>query len=311
MCELTNVLAGKSGVMAQWYQRHCICMGLEGVRDAVASGEMPFSSSSSLAARAVDGLLPAVEKESHDETRAVGLGCLTRWALMLDALPPKLVLSLKSGIGSTARPTSTIFAAAACQLSGSARLCLELASMVPDLLTRVELGAKKPTVLHADAIYSAKVVLEVAAADPAWVDRVDEVFPWNAIMDEGSFLFPSGVLSPSADAPWVGEAAGPLAPHVCVALCQTILLGASHITERSGDGGLIHARCTPVWEASCFALMRCAVHQSAEVRRVAVETALTMCSVIGGAQASLLGACRKVREERPVGFVSMKGHERA
>lgn len=297
VCELTDVLAGKSGVMAQWYQRHCICMGLEEVRKGVASAQVPFSCSSSLAARAVDGLLPAVEKESHDETRAVGLGCLTRWALMLDALPPKLIHSLKSGIGSAARPTSTIFAAAACQLSGSARLCVQLAPLVPDLLARVELGAKKPAMFHPDAIYSAKVVLEVAATEAAWADKIDEAFPWSAIMDQGSFLFPSGVLSPGpADASCVGEAAGPLAPHVCTALCQTIVLGASHITKRRGDEELMRARCPPVWEASCLAIMQCTVLQSAEVRRVALQVALNMCSVVGGAQASLLGACRKVRD---------------
>lgn len=295
--DLRDMLAGKSGVMAQWYQRHSVFLALEGVQQGAASTQMPVSRLAALAGRAVDGLLPAVEKESHDDTRAVGLGCLTRWALVLDAIPPKLLQSLKKGLGSGARPTATMFAAAACQLSGCTRLCAQLASLVPDLLTRVELGTKKPNVFHPDAIFSAKVVLEVAATEAAWVDRVDEAFPWHALVDKDSFVFPDGVLAPQfADVPLVGEAAGPLAPHVCTALCQLIALVAKYVADAAG--GQRHEGVQPFSDASAFALIQCTVLSSREVRRVALAAALDVCNVVHGAQATLLTALQKVGKRR-------------
>lgn len=288
--EMCGVLGGKSGVMAQWYQRHSFFMALEEVRRGVESTNMPLSRSVELAGGAVNGLLPAVEKESHEDSRAVGLGCLTRWALMLDAIPPKLFLSLKNGLSSASRPTATIFAAAACELSGCPRLCLQLVSLVPDLLWRLELAAKKPNSYHPDAIYSSKAVLEIAAADGAWADRVHEGFPWLGLMDQGSFFFPVGVLAPQfADVSLPGEAAGPLAPHVCRTLCQVILLAARSIDGRAQPGVQSFS------EASSVALMQCMVLPSRRVRQVAIETALEVCNLVGGAQAALLKSCEQVR----------------
>lgn len=290
--ELCGVLAGKSGVMAQWYQRHSFFTALEEVRRGVESTDMPVSRSAELAGGAVIGLLPPVEKESHEDSRAVGLGCLTRWALMLDAIPPKLFLSLKNGLRSASRPTATIYAAAACELSGCPRLCLQLAPLVPDLLGRVELAAKKPNAFHPDAIFSSKVVLEIAAADDAWADRVNEAFPWLDLMDQGSFFFPVGVLAPQfADVSLAGEAAGPLAPHVCTALCHVMLLAARSIDGRAQAGVQVFS------EASSFALMQCMVLPSRQVRQVAIETALDVCKLVGGAQAALLGSCQLVRDK--------------
>lgn len=290
--ELCGVLAGKAGVMAQWYQRYSCFMALEEVRRGVVSTRMPASRSAELAGAAVNGALPAMEKESHEDTRAIGLGCLTCWALMLDTVPPKLLLSLKNGLGSAARPTATIFAAAACELSGCPRLLAQLVSLVPDLLGRVELAAKKPNTFQPDAIFSAKVVLQVAAVDDSWVDRVKDAFPWVALMDQGSFFFPAGVLTPQyADVVLAGEAAGPLLPHVCTALCHVVSLAA-----RSLDGQA-HAGMQPFPDACSLALMKCMVLPSREVRRVATEAALDVCNALSEAQAALLRSCQQVRTD--------------
>lgn len=289
--ELCGVLSGKAGVMAQWYQRYSCFMALEEVRRGVASTKMPVSRSAELAGGAVNGALPAMEKESHEDTRAIGLGCLTRWALMLDTVPPKLLLSLKNGLGSAARPTATMFAAAACELSECPRLLVQLESLVPDLLGRVELAAKKPSTFHPDAIFSAKVALQVASTDDSWADRVRDSFPWAALMDQGSFFFPAGVLTPQyADVVLVGQAAGPLLPHVCAALCHVISLAARSMEGQAKAG------VQPFPDACSSALMKCMILPSREVRQVATEAALDVCSVLSGAQAALLRSCQQVRD---------------
>lgn len=288
--ELSSVLAGKSGVMAQWYQRHAFFMALEEVRRGVGSTHMPEARSAAMANHAVDRLLIAVDKESREETRAVGLGCLTRWTLMLDTIPPKLLASLKNGLVSTARPTATMSAAAACELSGCSRLSVQLVPLLPHLLGRVDTAAKKPNVFHPDAIYSSNAVLQVAAADDASADSVNDAYPWYALKDQGSFLFPAGVLAPHyADVSLVGEAAGPLAPHVCAALCHVLFLAAGFVVRQSKDDVL------PFPEASSLALVQCMVLPSPEVRRVASEAASGVCNLVGGAQAALLRSCHQVR----------------
>lgn len=293
--ELGDVLSGKSGVMAQWYQRHCVFMALEGVRQGVASIEMPTEQLASLATGAGNALLPAVEKESHEDTRAVGLGCLARWALTLDAIPTNLLKSLKDGLRSASRPTVTIFASAACQLSGRTPLCPQLAALVPDLLARVEVGAKKPNVYHPEAIYGAKAVLETAAGEASLVDTVDGAFPWRALNDQGSWFFPAGVIAPHfADVALVGEAAGPLAPHVCIALCQVIGLSAKR-DMAAGDRRGLAAGVQLFSDASSIALVQCMLLPGREVRRVALEVALDVRNTVDGAQATLLKACQKVR----------------
>lgn len=290
--ELSDVLAGKSGVMAQWYQRRSIFMALEGVRRGVASTQMDAPGYAHLIGRAVDGLLPAVEKESHDDTRAIGLGCLTRWVLMLDAIPPQFLQSLKSSLGCSARRTSTIFAAAVCQLSGRAHFCDQLAPMVSDLLLHVDIGEKKAN-MFAAAVFSAKAVLDLAAVDTDCMNKVNAAFPWHALASPESFIFPSGVLTPqSADAPLGGEAAGLLAPHVCTAVCQVIALGAKHIA--AARDGQLSAGVHPLSGPASVAIMQCAVSPSPEVRQAALEAVHDVCEVISGAQVTLLDACKQV-----------------
>lgn len=289
--ELTAVLGGKSGVLAQWYQRHCLVLGLEAVRAGVASTNITASQSENVAARAVNALLPVVEKESHEDTRADGLGCLTRWALMMDAIPSDLLQFLKNGLRSASKPTAIASAGAACQLSTCVRTCVQLAPLLPDLLDRVELGAQKATVFHPDAIYGARAVLEVAKAETTWLNQVYEKFPWQALSDQTSFLFPPGILTPQfADVPLAGEAAGRLSPHVCTALCQVITLAAKLIAAASE-----RVCSVPVSDASCSALVHCAVHANMDVRRAALDAMICVCDTVDSAQVMLIKAYSKVR----------------
>lgn len=296
--EVGLVLGGKSGVLAQWYQRHSLVMSLEGVREGVASTDLPDAEVAKIAARAVDGLLPVVEKESHEETRAVALGCLARWVRLLRSMPPKFLQFLKNGISSNTRSAATAAASTTCLLSDSAQIVTELDPLVPALLERVQLGFQKPSVFHLDAIYGAKATLEVMVSKAAGADKVEEKFPWEALSDPASFLFPSSILTPqAADNSSTGRTAGPLLPHVCTALCRVIALAAKHAAvacaEPEGPG------LEAISSASCLALIRCAAHRDPEVRQAALDATLVVCEVIPRAKVTLLKACREVRKRGP------------
>lgn len=286
MSELSDLLAGRSGVLSQWYQRHCIFLAYEKLRRGIMSTPMSGSRAAELASRAVNGLMPAVEKESHDDTRAVGLGCIIRWTATLASIPPPLLQFLEKGLASNARPMATISAAAVCQLSGYNAFRGQLSSLVPGLMTRLNLGAKKTAVFHPDAIYSAKAALELAA-------NVDQSFPWHAFESEDSFIFPASVLGqqspeiPSSlgSAAAVGEAAGPLLPHVCEVVCQVVVLSIKHV------------RNAPLSDASASALMRCALHSLKGVRQTAITAALEVTGAIAEARAALVKALLKVNSK--------------
>lgn len=295
--ELSAVLAGKSGVLAQWYQRQSLVMGLERVRAGIASAEVPSPNSAEVATRVIESLLPVVEKESHEDTRYVALGCLARWGAMLNVIPPKLLQYLKSGLGATPKATATACAAAVCQLSDGSHVCAQLAPLLPELLSRVDVAAQKSAVFHPDAIYCAKAILEIAAVDTACADQINEKFPWHALANKASFLFPAGILRPySADVQLVGNAAGPLAPHTCTALCRVVLLGAKRIVAASSQpGNSWSVPSNPVSSASCLALMQCAVLPNVEVRQAALAAAVVLRDDVSDVQVLLLKACKQVK----------------
>lgn len=295
--EVGLVLGGKSGVLAQWYQRHCLVLGLEGVREGVAVSSMTASQASEVATRAVEVLLSLVDKESHEDTRAVSVGCLTRWVLLLDASPPKFLQFLERGIVAVAKPTATAAASGACRISDCAHLCAQLVPLLPKILERVRLGAQKPNVFHPDAIYGAKVAMELVVSETSCKDIVDGKFPWQALSDPTSFLYPASILSPqSSDASVAGKAAGPLAPHVCEALCRMIALAAKHTARDAvvrDDAGRRHM--ASVSSASCVALVRCAVHPDGEVRQAALDAIQIVREVLSDAQIMLLQELQEVR----------------
>lgn len=295
--ELGAVLSGKSGVLAQWYQRYCLVMGMEGVRESIVSASLTASQMAEIAAHAVDALLPIVEKESHEDTRAIGLGCLTRWVVLLSTIPPKFMRSLLAGIGSTVRPAATAAAGAACRLSDCVHTCAQLSPLVPNLLERIHIASQRSSTFHPEAIYGAKAVIEVMGMDISSGEAIREKIPWQVLTDSTSFLFPAGLLSPQiADAPLSGRAAGPLGPHVCTAICQVIALTARHT---AGAGTLpsdpVRAYVKPDLGASCLALMQCAVHPDDEVRQAALNSAQQVCECDHDALIMLLKACQKVR----------------
>lgn len=295
--ELSDLLAGRSGILSQWYQRHCVFLAYEELRRGIISTPMSGSRAAELASRAVDGLMSAVEKESHDDTRAIGLGCVIRWTVALASVPPALLQFLKKGLASTARPMATISAAALCQLSGCSTFRGQLASLLSGLMTRLDLAAKKTTLFHPDAIFSAKAALELAANDDVLFTTADQSFPWYALESEDSFIFPASVLGQhSADVPSspgsVGEAAGPLLPHVCEVVCQVVVLSIKQMRIVPED------RKCPLSDASASALMRCALHPLREVRRTALMAALQVTGATAEAWAVLLKALLKVKKKQ-------------
>jgi hypothetical protein len=83
--ELQGVLSGKTGALSQWYQRNCV---LQALRSTAAAALALLSTTDCTTAAAVPAavasiaalLVPAAEKEAHEETKALAMLALSDWA---------------------------------------------------------------------------------------------------------------------------------------------------------------------------------------------------------------------------------------
>jgi hypothetical protein len=107
--ELVSVLSGKAGVLAQWYQRHCLVVALRSCARAARAHAPPVPTAAAVAV----GLAPLADKEAHEETRALAFLALAEWMALAvdaaggaDAMPaePLAVLSVALSGSKTSAP---------------------------------------------------------------------------------------------------------------------------------------------------------------------------------------------------------------
>jgi hypothetical protein len=85
--ELQGVLSGKTGALSQWYQRNCVLQALRSTAAAAlallstANSSSTTTDSTTAAVASVAALLvPAAEKEAHEDTKALAMLALADWA---------------------------------------------------------------------------------------------------------------------------------------------------------------------------------------------------------------------------------------
>ena len=96
--ELVSVLSGKSGILALWYQRHCVAQALSNVAkvciDKAISPILPSYSEIILS------LMPLVEKETQEEVRSILHVALVEWASLCSTLDSVILKVLRTFSGS-------------------------------------------------------------------------------------------------------------------------------------------------------------------------------------------------------------------
>ena len=103
VAEVTNVLLGKSGVLAQWFQRHACIAALRAL--AKGARQLPRSAVGPATTAALEGLVAAYAKEAHEGTRAEILTALGEWLGMVEdgkVVSPLVIETLKKGVGAAA-----------------------------------------------------------------------------------------------------------------------------------------------------------------------------------------------------------------
>ncbi|CAM9326832.1 unnamed protein product, partial [Phaeothamnion confervicola] len=303
--ELANVLSGKAGsVLAQWYQRHAV---LEVMR-RMAAQLATLRRTAAASAAAVAVLVPALEKESHEGTRALGLRCLGDWLALGGGggggkWPAEAATAFRRGIESASKPVVAAHLAALADLTagnggGSATTAGVVAELMPVLIKKAADGAKRTAVLQPEPVFASCIVLE---ASPA-VGK----FPWEALLDPASGFYLSAWFSPGAAGPAAAVAvrmvagvggddggAAASAEAVLAALCRLLGLAAARGAAAAFDV------LRPLPAAPCLALVLCALHPAVIVRdaaEAAIGDVLSASASAGRADAAvacLLAAFRR------------------
>jgi hypothetical protein len=107
--EASNVLLGKSGVLAQWSQRHALASALRGfARGARRQGCLPPVEAAAAAGTALDALVAALGKEAHEGARAEILAGVGEWLGLLGtcqqagvSVAPGVMEALKKGVSAS------------------------------------------------------------------------------------------------------------------------------------------------------------------------------------------------------------------
>ena len=109
VAEAAGVLQGKSGVLAQWSQRHALAAALRSLgKGARKQGCLPPAETAAAAGTALEALVAVLGKEAHEGTRVEILAGVGEWLGLLGSchqagvtVAPGVMEALKKGVSST------------------------------------------------------------------------------------------------------------------------------------------------------------------------------------------------------------------
>ncbi len=272
--ELGAVLAGKSGILSQWYQKHGIVCGLaELLRGAAQHGA---EQRASLADAAGTALVPVVQKESHEETRQLACSTLGKWMLhsaASTALPSAVEAALRAGL-TNQKVAATPLLSALNEMTSAreATSAAKLEGLADTLAALVETAQKRPQASHPDAVVALCVWLRVGQACATVRSAVAaSLKPGLAVAHP--FLF-SPLLLTSADARTVAalRALCELLAHAATAYGQAQPLFVGPDATRKA----VLQSTVPI---ACASLVECLLHASRPVREAAAKCVAESCTL--------------------------------
>ncbi|KAG5182622.1 armadillo-type protein [Tribonema minus] len=278
--ELISVLSGKAGVLAQWYQRHCIVVALR----SVAAAARALAAQVPNAVAIATALAPLAEKEAHEEARALAYLALAEWTALCvgsDAEVPAEPLKVMTAALKGTKPAAPAIVGAARLVELTPAAAAPVASaMVAALSRRVEDAKARPGAGCQLEPCSSLQLLAQLAATGACADAAAAT-PWATMKDAASFIYPTLEF----------EAAD---PGALAAVCASIA-AATRVEAAKGVAGVNGG--TPS-EAVANAVARCLVHSADTVRRAAMAaTAAIVEASPSKGRVALLKALKQVVDE--------------
>ena len=210
------ILAGKSGLLAQWFQRHGMVCGLEELRHGAILLAEPLAAST--AAAAASALAPIAEKESHEETKMMTYITLGKWLALADSVPSAVEAILRKALSNTkVSPLPAL--RAMWEMSSNAAIASKLEGLEEAVVAIVTAAQKRSIGANPEAVIAAATWLRISAASPTLQAKLSTNVTFTTLFRSGSFLFSASLLQPNAD------------PHIAAALLALCAMLSSSVTE--------------------------------------------------------------------------------
>ncbi|TMW63265.1 hypothetical protein Poli38472_002206 [Pythium oligandrum] len=191
VAQISAMLDGKHGLLAQFYMREAAFAVLSDAADAIVSLGRN-NDVKNLALSVIPSLVKAVDKEAHDQTRHLGLLALGKWLALAEELPKDALTKIQAGLKNKSE------AVVAGYLRALAVFALQSKSGVAALeplaaeLTRIALESnKKPTIAHLDGVLAVGVAGALALSSTS----LDQKFAQDGVsalaLDANAFVLSS------------------------------------------------------------------------------------------------------------------------
>lgn len=189
VAEMSALLDGKLGILAQFYQREAIFAVLSAAADTAVS-VIGADAAKAIAAPAVAALLKAINKEAHDQTRHLGLLALGKWLALAQELSGDAVASIKAGLKHKSEPIVAGYLRALvvfCRLA-SASSVASLQGFAADVVAVIKEANKKPNVVHLDGVLAVGVAGFLASASSEMDATLAHEGVADVLLSDKSFL---------------------------------------------------------------------------------------------------------------------------
>lgn len=151
--EMGNLLDGKHGILAQFYQREA---GFAVLSDAAESPALSLNAedAKAMANAVIAALLKAINKEAHDQTRHLGLLALGKWLTLAQEVSADSVAKIKAGLANKNEAVVAGYLRALTVFARSAKAAnvAALKVLANEIVAITKESNKKTTVLHLDGV---------------------------------------------------------------------------------------------------------------------------------------------------------------
>lgn len=151
--EMGNLLDGKHGILAQFYQREAGFAVLSNAADSPALS-LNAEDAQAMANAVIAALLKAINKEAHDQTRYLGLLALGKWLTLAQEVSADSVTKFKAGLTSKNEAVVAGYLRALTVFARSAKAAnvAALNVLANEVIAITKESNKKATVLHLDGV---------------------------------------------------------------------------------------------------------------------------------------------------------------
>ncbi|TDH65918.1 hypothetical protein CCR75_006513 [Bremia lactucae] len=184
---ISSLLSGKHGILAQFYQREVVFAVLKDATDTAAI-KLEASKVQEIALIATRSLLLAVGKETHEQTRYLGLLTLGKWLALVgpNELYTVAGTELKSGLKNKSEAVVAGYARALAVLSYSRADAV--APFADEIVAVLKESNKKPNVVHLDGILAIAVAGAIASTSKEMDVRMTQDGVADLLLSPKSFV---------------------------------------------------------------------------------------------------------------------------